>query len=370
MKHALALAFALAGCGDLSGFGGAVPPLATITVTATGDFDAVHLPDTGDADLHVALLWGVQWLPEPLCFLPAESPEVEAVKAAGCRDPLSFSPERATAIVPLVPNEPVSLSLYDLPSADLMVGTVDARVGYASLVVFDDRDHDGQMQLPRPARFPFGGNTNPDGPGMEPDDVMAPTTVVYGASFVSMSQPDTRLAFREGDFIETGFYPRHGCGEPLPAFSMLSAGGFSFEEALAATVAGMLPSQDPATCVEAPADDVAVEIPFRPTEEVREVACNQRSEDSSVRYRQPPVDAPDLTDRTVACASIPSLGGDPIAPEGTVQLLVSSRPDQPCRAITHYTLFGCDESSTLMCDAYEWDFRATPPAWWPCPVTR
>jgi hypothetical protein len=132
----------------------------------------------------------------------------------------------------------------------------------------------------------------------------------------------------------------------------------------------MLPSQDPATCVEASADEAVVTIPFRPTREVREAACEQRSDDSTVRYRQPPVDAPDFEERTMACASIPSLGGDPVAPEGTVQLLVSSRPDQPCKAITHYTLLGCDESSSLTCDAYEWDFRENPPAWWPCPVTR
>lgn len=364
---ALALASALGACGDLENFGGAAPPLATITVTATGDFAAVHLPDTGEADLHVALVWGEQWFPEPLCFLPPESPEVAEVVAAGCRDPLSFTPTRVTAVAPLVPGEPVSLSLSALPAADLMVGTVAARVGYASFVVFDDRDHDGVMQLPRPQRL--GGN----GPGemMPPEEPPGPAvSVVYGASFVSMTQPDTRLAFREGEFIESGFYPRHGCGAPLPAFSLLSAGGFSLPAAIAATAAGMLPAQDPATCREIPADDVAVEIPLRPVPEVREVACEQRRDDSSVRYREPPVDAPDFSDRTYACAAIPNLGGEPIAPEGTVQLVVSSRDGAPCKSLTHFTLFGCDENTTLQCDAPEWDLRANPPAWWPCPVSR
>lgn len=364
----LALFVLAAGCGDLSNFGGTAPPLATITIDVTGDFDAVHLPDTGDPDLYVAVVWGEQWFPEPICFLPPESPEVEALVAAGCRNPLGFTPSRTTDVAPLVLGQPVSLAITDLPAADLMVGTVDARVGYASFVVFDDRDHDGVMQLPRPQRLFMG--QNPNGPEPEPDPPPF-VTVAYGASFVAMTEPDTRLAFREGDFNESGFYPRHGCGDPLPAFSLLSAGGFSFAEALAATAAGMLPSQDPATCSESPATDVHVTIPLRAPAEVGEAVCEQRRDDSSVRYREPPSNQPpELIDRTIACASIPNLGGDPIAPEGTVQLLVSSRPDEACKSITHFTLFGCDENTNLMCDQYEWDYRANPPSWWPCPVTR
>ncbi|MGE0402538.1 MAG: hypothetical protein AB7T06_37900 [Kofleriaceae bacterium] len=366
----LALVLLVAGCGDLENFGGTASPLATITIETTGDFEAVHLADTGEADLHVGVVWGEQWFPEPMCFLPPESPEVAAVLALGCRNPLSFSPARVTDVAPLVPGQPVQLALSDLPAADLMIGTVDARVGYASFVIFDDRDHDGTMQLLRPQRFlgGFGPEPGPD-PMPEPEPG-PPVTIVYGASFVAMTEPDTRLAFREGRFIESGFYPRHGCGDPLPAFSVLSAGGFSFEEAIAATAAGMLPSQDPATCVEAAATDATVTIPFRPVSEVREVACEQRRDDSTVRYREPPADPPDFMDRAFACAAIPNLGGDPIAPDGTVQLVVSSRPDAACASLTHFTLFGCDDSESLMCDAYEWDYRANPPAWWPCPVTR
>ncbi|MFN0246732.1 MAG: hypothetical protein ACKV2T_07470 [Kofleriaceae bacterium] len=365
----VAVAVVVGGCGDLSNFGGTAPPLATITITATGDFSSVRLPDSSEADLHVGLVWGEQWLPEALCFLPPESPEVAAVVAAGCRSPLSFSPARATAVAPLVPNEPVSLALTDLPAADLMVGTVAARIGFASFVIFDDRDRDGVMQLPNPQRIRGGGFEDNDG---EPEPTEPPplVTYAYGASFVAMTEPDTRLAFREGDFFESGFYPRRGCGAPLPSFSVLSAGGFSFEQAIAATVAGMLPAQDPATCSEVPAEQAAIEIPFRPHADVAEVVCEQRREDSSVRYRQPPDEAPDFADRAFACAALPDLGGDPLGPEGTVQLIVSSRTTEACKTITHFTLLGCDEDESLVCDAYEWDFRENPPSWWPCPVTR
>lgn len=352
----------LAACGDLSGFSGEVPPLATITIQSTGDFEAVRAAP--DANLHVALVWGTQWLPEATCFLPPESPELAAVVAAGCRNPLAFTPTRVTADAPLVPGEPASLTLFDLPSSDLMVGEVTARIAYASLVIYDDRDGDGVLRLARSRRLPTGG------PDMGPPDPDPPpsSSLVYGASFVAMTEPDTRLAFREGAFLESGFYPRHGCGTPPPAFSLLSAGGFSFADAVAATAAGTLPSEDPATCVETAPEARTVQIPLRPPAEVREVRCEQRREDSSVRYRRPPTDSIDLANLPHACASIPNLGGDPIAPEGTIQLVVASAPDDQCRALTHYTLLGCDDRSTLVCDAPEWDYRAAPPAWWPCPV--
>lgn len=354
----------LAGCGDLSGFSGAVPPLATITIQATGDIEAVRAPNAPDPDLHVALVWGTQWLPEPTCFLPPDSPELAAVVAAGCRNPLSFTPARVTADAPLVPGEPVSLSVFELPSADLMVGDVTARVGYASLVIYDDRDGDGVLRLARPRRLPTGG------PEMGPPDPDPPpsSSIVYGASFVAMTEPDTRLAFREGAFFESGFYPRHGCGAPLPAFSLLSAGGFSFADAVAATAAGTLPAEDPTSCVETAPEARTIQVPLRAPAEVAEVRCEQRREDSSVRYRRPPTDAIDLANLPHACAKIPNLGGDPIAPDGTIQLVVGSASDQACKGLTHYTLLGCDDASTLVCDVPEWDYRAEPPAWWPCPA--
>ena len=360
VTRALVALMLLGGCGDLAGFGGEVPALATVQVRVTGDFEAVRVPDATDEDLRVALVWGAQWLPEPLCFLPPESPEVEAVVAAGCRNPFAFTPDRVTVGVPITPDVPAALPLFALPSAEVMVGDVTARVAYASLVVYDDRDRSGTLELGRTPRLPAGGFDD------EMEVVPRTRDLIYGASFVAMTEPDTRLAFREGGFIETAFYPRHGCGVPPPAFSILSASGFSIEAAIAATAAGMLPSQDPARCAEADPDDAIVVIPLRPPAEVTEAACEQRRRDSSVRYRQPPVEAPDLEERVFACASIPSFGGD-TSTDGIIQLVVASRSDDYCRGLTHYTLIGCDEGG-LVCDAPEWDFRAAPPAWWPCPT--
>ena len=356
-RGALAALVVIAGCDNLIGFDGAITPLVTMRVQATGDFESVRVPNARNEDLQVAVVWGTQWLPEPLCFLPPESPEVATTVAAGCRNPLSFTPIQVTSGVALSPNAPTDLSLYELPAADLLFGSVTARVAYASLVIYDDRDHSGTLELARAHRQPTRG--------FDEEEDMSTKDIVYGASFVAMTEPDSRLAYREGTFIETGYFPRHGCGQPLPAFSILTAGGFSILDAVVATQNNMLPSQDPTTCSEARPEDTIVKIPLRPTAEVREAGCEQHRLDSSVRYREPPEMSPDLTMRPFACAKIPSLSGD-TSSNSQIQLVIGTAPDETCKGITHYTLLGCDEGK-LECDHPEWDYRATPPAWWPCP---
>jgi hypothetical protein len=358
---ALGTAFASigGGCGDLVGLGGDAPPLATVHVRAVGDVGTI------DGELRVAVVWGTQWLPEPLCVLPAESPEVEAVIAAGCRNSLGFTPERVAATVPIVVGADTELPLYELPSADVMVGGLEARIAYASLIVFDDVDRTGTLELSTPIRLPH----NSEGPGDDDDgeEMRMSRDVIHGASFVAMTEPDRRLAFREGGYAPTGFYPRRGCGDPPAAFSILSAGGFTLEAAIAATAAGELPAQDPATCNEAELDATVVEITVRDpdeSDELDEVHCAQRRTDSSVYYAEPLAEPLPLDDLVYACASIPTFTGeDPI---DLVQLVVANHEMDRCRGLTHYTLRGCEEGE-LVCDHPEWDFVANPPSWWPCP---
>ncbi|HEX4416702.1 MAG TPA: hypothetical protein VH165_02335 [Kofleriaceae bacterium] len=351
-------ALAAAGCGNLQGFGGAVPPLASVQVAVTGDLAGVQLPGTGVPALHVALVWGAQWLPEPLCILPPGDAGVAAVIAAGCRDPFSFVPDRVAINAPLAPDGTATLELFDLPASDVLVGDVTARVAYGSLVVYDDRDADGTLTLGLAARL--GGRDN-GGPG---DGGIATSDTVYAASFVSMTQPDHRLAYREGGFdAAAAFYPRSGCGAPLPSFSIVGAGGFTAAAAIAAQLGGQLPAEDPATCSQA-STATPVALAFQPPTALHEVACEERSTDSSIRYREPPADAPDLTARTTACAAIPDFGSGSAA--GRIQLAVSGRSDDSCVGLTHYVLRGCREDA--LCTLPDWDITATPPAWWPCPA--
>src|SRR6185369_9462206 len=189
--------------------------------------DLASLRPAGVADVHalrVALVWGAQWLTEPFCVLPAESPEAAAVIDAGCRDPFGFVPAAVSVGVPIDVDVPTTLTLVQLPSADVMVGDVTARVAYGSLVVFDDRDDSGTLELAMPQRAPSGGRQ-----GRPPQGGTTSADVIYGASFLTMTVPDQRVAYREGAFdAASAFYPRAGCElPPPPGFSVLAAGGFS-----------------------------------------------------------------------------------------------------------------------------------------------
>lgn len=355
----------VAACGQLEGFGGAAPALASFDVVFQGDLAPLRPAGvSGEHSLRVALVWGAQWLTEPFCVLPAESPEAAEVIEAGCRDPFSFVPAVVSVSVPIAIDTPATLTLSQLPAADVMVGDVTARVAFGSLVVFDDRDGSGTLELSRPRRAPSGGGRG----GPQPGGSSSPD-IIYGASFLTMTAPDLRVAFREGAFdAQSAFYPRAGCDPPPPGFSVLAAGGFSAEAALASLLTGRLPLQDPATCaVSAPAD-TTIAIAARAPADVQEVGCEERRNDSSVLYREPPQNAPDLGNRTLACARLPTfdtaanVAGSPAS--NLIQLVVSGRASDRCKGLTHYTLRGCFED--VNCAIPEWDFTASPPAWWPC----
>jgi hypothetical protein len=354
---ALAVTLSLAACDDLQGLEDMPTPLARIEVEVTGALEDVRVPeDAGEpASLHVALLWGNQWLPQPFCILPPESDEVEAVIAAGCRDPFSFAAERVGAVVPLEDGGAV-IEMFDLPPADVMVGDIEARVAYGSVVVFDDRDGDGSLQLPRPER------DDPDDPE-DIDDFLEYVDRVYAASFVTMTQPDRRVAFREGGYDElAAFYPRSGCEPPPRGFSILDTGGFSRADALAAILRGELPPEDPDECAISALDETVIALELVPREELRDVACRVRGGDGTTRYREPPVESPDLETQTWACAGFPSFGGEEDVP-GT-QLVIATPEEHVCVGLTHYTLRGCDEDPD--CGSPEWDRTESAPDWWPC----
>ena len=350
----------VASCGQLKGFEGEVTPLATFNVVFTGDLVPLRpINVAGVHALRVALIWGAQWLTEPFCVLPAESDEAAAAIAAGCRDPFGFVPNVVSIGAPITVDVPTTLTLTQLPAADVLVGDVTARVAYGSLVVYDDRDDSGYLEL----AIKFRSFT--DGPGELPEESYAHSPdIIYGASFVTMTAPDQRVAFREGGFdTRSAFYPRAGCEPPLPGFSVVAAGGFTAQAALTALLGGGLPQEDPAKCdVSAPAD-TTIAIEARAPRDVQEVGCAERTNDGSVRYREPPPAKPDFDGRVIACAHMPSF--DPSGgPSGQVQLVVSSRASDRCKGLTHYTLRGCFED--VNCAMPEWDFTASPPDWWPC----
>ena len=358
---------AIGGCGNLQGLGGPPTPLVTFNVVATGDLGPLRpAGDDADHSLQIALVWGAQWLTEPFCILPPASADAAAVIAAGCRDPFGFVPARVAASVPAAVGTATTLSLFDLPSADLLVGDATSRVAYASLVFYDDRDGSGTLDLSMPHRAPTG---NDDGP--PEDDSPDSTDIIYGASFLTMTAPDQRVAYLEGTFDEaSAFYPRSGCPDPRISFSVLGAGGFSAAAGLASAMLGTLPAEDPSQCspsadsapsVGEPSDTLITVVAQDPAI-VNEVGCSERTDDGSIRYREPPANALDLTDRVWACAPLPSFAAG--TPTNVTQLVVSGTSSDRCEGLTHYTLSGCREDAS--CSVPDWDFTAMPPAWWPC----
>ena len=377
---------AVAACGNVQGFGGPVPPLASFTVEATGDLASVRLAgDTGTPHLRLALVWGRQWLVEPMCIFPLDSRDdatmVHALIDAGCRDPFGFVPAVVAANVDITPNVPTELDLFGLPGADVMVGDLTARVAYGSFVVYNDRTDpggnlDGTLTLAQPNRPPQ------EGPPNQNNLPTATADIVYGASMFAMTSPDQRVAYREGAFNAGGaFYPRAGCSDPPPGFSVLSASGFSFADAIQATIAGMLPQEDPASCTsQAPADatiTISLERPsahqttFNGTTyapDLSELRCSERITDATVRYREPdPQNMPDTTGRVSACVHHPSVGAPSDVIEWVVSGVMSSTTgvvEDPCAGLTHYILKGCREGPE--CPTPDWE--DAPPTWWPCPA--
>jgi len=348
---AAAVSVCIAGCGELKGLGGDPPPLVTFNVKVGNGVPSVR-------SLQVALVWGAQWLTEPFCILPPESDAAAAIIAAGCRDPFGFVPARVAMSAPITLDALASLSLFDLPSADVMVGDVTARVAYGSFVVYDDRDGSGTLELATTHRAQSGGR------GADFQDIADSADVIYGASFVTMTAPDQRVAYREGGFTPSAFYPRSGCEDPPQGFWVVGAGGFTKAVGLASAVTGQLPPEDPSACTRASPGDAVINVDLQASAGVNEVGCVERADDSSTRYREPPADPPNLDGRMTACAHLPSF--DAGSQPNLIQMVVSGRATDRCKGLTHYTLRGCREN--VACPVPDWDYTATPPAWWPCPL--
>jgi hypothetical protein len=326
-------AAALAGCGDLHGL--AVedpPPLASIHIRVTGDLDAVRTDPSGPAHLRVKILWTQPWLPDASCLPPFENAQHEQVANAGCGDLLgvrrgSFGDQEHEAAVG--PDGTAILDLLNLP--DLLFGDIYSQLAYATLVVYDDHDDDGAMDQVR--------------------------DVIYGASFSTMSKPDTRVAFRHGGFDDrAAYYPRRGCAPPPEGFSLVSAGGFTLEAAIAAQARGELPAQDPAQCRQDSIDH-EVTVALQRPEEVGDVSCYP----SGNQFWRPAPEFDLRVNQVTACTSIPDRGTG--RAHGRYQLLSTQPNLRGCKSIAHYTLRGCFLDP--LCEHPDWD--EPPPSWWPCP---
>jgi hypothetical protein len=265
-----------------------------------------------------------------------ESPEHAAVVEAGCYDPLSFVRGFDTTFeVAVDADGTATIELLTLPT--YLAGDVYAQIAYASVFAYDVQEG-------------------------SPGEGIPPGSVIYGASFSSMAKPDTRLAFRHGGYNDQlAFYPRRGCAAPPEGFSLVSAGGFTVDQAVEAQARGELPSQNPADC-RAETPDHVVEIALRPPEEMQVLECSSSGE----FYGPPDRGLPgsfEPSEMRLACTAMPDFGAGNTGKRQAVAAPIEP-PKQGCKYIQHFILRGCYLDP--YCDIPDWDVPA--PSWWPCPV--
>jgi len=131
--------------------------------------------------LHVALVWGAQWLPEPFWVLPPESQAAAAVVAAGLSRQLRFVPDRAGADVVVQPGVPADHSACHLPAADVIGGGCHVTGGLRQ----PDRVRTTATAT-APSISTIRHGTTITAKPADVEDAGAPGTrdIVYGASFI------------------------------------------------------------------------------------------------------------------------------------------------------------------------------------------
>lgn len=318
-------ALVLGGCDDLVGLDPLpVTPLARVHVRVTGEVD----PADAGLQLRAELTWLRPSLPDPSCMPPAENSDHAAVMAAGCADPLVVAHDYAFRYngADVAADRTATIDVFELPQS--IFGDVTSQIAFATIAII-----------------------------VYPDPELSYLKEYRGSSFQSMARPDTRLAFRHGGFDDQlAFYPRHGCAAPPPGFSLLSAGGFSVEQAIDAQARGELPLEDPTSCREDTLDRT-VEVALEPPEALAALDCFYYN--GLPAYLPPPPTVSD--DAQTACVSIRDRARG-MPSDRHQALVVDGARNGKCSGIQHYVLRGCIQDP--LCAAPDWD--TTAPPWWPC----
>lgn len=384
----LGVVLVVGACGDpIAGLTESPDPLLSFNVKVVGDLSK-FLPAGEDASsvrLRAALVWGAVPAPSEFCTRNAlglsGDASATAVYFQGCKDVFAFVPKLTQATADVRPDGTATIELMHLPTAEVLVGTPEGRVAHGSIVIFDDRNGNGTLNLSRanheyvcredgrgpngngPSNCPpeFGdvdasdtgdasggdgqgadggtsGQVNNRGGG-EPgrngqefgqdEENNEPLDYIYGASFKSMLLPHVRITFREGSYtIGSFFYPTLGCAAPPGGFSAIAVSG--------------LPTKS--TCEAKKLADTVVEVALQATETISDFGCEPQSFHFHDSRR-----APDLNQPWVC------LDGN---------ALIGANKPSTCKGLAAVSLRGCRQSHE--CAAPDWDDHEDPPDWWPC----
>jgi hypothetical protein len=395
----------LSACDEgLQGLQAEAKALATLHVTLTGQLP----PPAPDRPLRprVSLVWAeARALEDPFCapfaYGMPPPPTLTDLVERGCRDLLmEFLPRSVGDSVTLGPDAKADLPVYFLPAANDMQGDPAGRLAYASVVVFDDRNGNGALDLGRtvPQRGGSkggggggggggqGGHGPPEGGGGPGAQVAAApeakslneTDVLIAASWVSMKQPHVRVALREGDDVAKLrlFYPTPGC-DPAPKFlsRFEVKGGLQVDLAKVmaaaqdkkAAVLDPLALLTPVECAAQPLDGAEVSLAVQATDVLASVRC--RADEPFYREAEPQLnDNGEEEESPLAKTPAPAF----YCLDANHLAIVN---DGVCKGITHYFLRGCwgeyecpKNKKTGKTQKPEFDFSAPAkqPKWWPC----
>ena len=338
------------GCTDLRALHDQPVPLATLTVHVKGDVEMWAGPPMpgNPRRMRVGVVWADSWNPDLLCTrfsrwqreLPVDQPfdvRLAPVAARGCRDVLGFVPAAVGPSAALNGQNQASIDLWTLPPSAVMVGPPLARIAYAALVVFDDRNGNDKLDLQYPGGFGLGGkgpNRGDEGDNGErpPEEwhSFEPDTI-YGTSFLTLASDHVRLVFREGSYDgKSTFFPLQGCAPPPVGLSL-------------ATVVGPMGNQ---TCTYAVPSAQPLTITLQPPSFVSEMACMGEG----ARYLP--------TDEQMG----PNLFAVKVCVSDNEMLVADGVPN--CKGMTHLQLKGCLDDS--LCADPAWPAPPKVPDWWNC----
>jgi hypothetical protein len=211
----------------------------------------------------------------------------------------------------------------------VLVGRLGQRVAYASLVVFDDLDANGELDLIRAQRCSRGDGEGED-QGGDPSMIAEP---IYAASFARLTRPSVRVSYVEGPFDRaSNYYPApKGCDAfPPGGFSIWMTGDYL----------------DPNAGCRVGSFEQEVMLELGPAAPNADLACPQRTRDV---FPRPPSDRAPSPRVLTECNE-----------DGSLAL---TDPECACPNLRLMTLRGCE--TDYGCVTPEWDVK-TPPAWYPC----
>jgi len=293
-------------CGDIHEIDSPTAPLVVLDAQVEGD-----LPGDYSADLLLAsLIWTT--LPRELieCLDRAESED----EVFACTTPDEFRPVLASDSVAIQPTFPASfrIPLYTLPDLSVLSGKGGSRLGRGVLVVYEDGNHNMQLDL-----VPPGATESED-------------TILASGRPTDANRMDDVL-FRQGELSPLWkLFEPYGCPEPPKGFSVIT------REFHAST--GW-------TCTVGSPADMTIPVHFEDSEDLRQLICEPQTDFDTYPHLPPP------PDREIKCHF-----------HDTLEYLKD--PTWYCKYRQFYQLAGCE--AYYGCEEPDWDLTDNPPYWWPC----